>query len=113
MRQKRPQPRDRIREGENGDSVAGLAELVGATLTTPSRRVRKDEARSALLDAIDALPKDYATVIRLYDLDGQSVDETAKALCRSQGAVFMLRARALERLRGLLGTGSIFFSTVA
>jgi RNA polymerase sigma-70 factor (ECF subfamily) len=113
MRQKRPQPRDRVRQADNEDSVAGLAELLGVTLTTPSQRARRDEARAALLDAIDALPKDYATVIRLYDLHGQSVEETAKALGRSQGAVFMLRARALERLRGLLGTGSIFFSTVA
>jgi RNA polymerase sigma-70 factor (subfamily 1) len=113
MRQKRLQPRDRVQQADHEDSIADLVELLGATLTTPSKHVRQDEGRTILLDAIDALPSDYAAVIRLYDLQGQSVEATAKALDRSHGAVFMLRARALERLRGLLGTGSIFFSTVA
>lgn len=113
MRQKRPQPRDRVRPAPGEDSIAGLANMLGVTLTTPSKNIRQDEASQALMRAIEALPDDYATVIRLYDLEGQSVEETSAHLGRSPGAVFMLRARAHERLRGLLGTGSIFFSSSA
>lgn len=110
MRQKRPQPRDRVRPETGENSIAGLAELLGVTVTTPSMNVRKEEAMQVLSEAIDALPVDYAAAVRLYDLEGRSADDVAKELGRSPGAVYMLRARAHERLRGLLGSGSIFFS---
>jgi DNA-directed RNA polymerase specialized sigma24 family protein len=38
------------------------------------------------------------------------VEEVAKGLGRSKGAVHMLRARAYDRLKELLGSTSLFFS---
>lgn len=112
-RQKQPQPRDRVRPMTDGESIAGLADLLGVTTTTPSQHVRRDEAHGALERAIEALPEDYAVAVRMYDLQGQTIADVAAALGRSTGAVHMLRARAHDRLREQLGGPSQFFSSGA
>ncbi|HEY3242379.1 MAG TPA: sigma-70 family RNA polymerase sigma factor, partial [Phycisphaerae bacterium] len=61
--------------------------------------------------AIGKLPADYAKVVRMYDLEGRSVAEVAAAVGRSEGAVYMLRSRAHDRLRELLASASRFMST--
>lgn len=112
-RQKQPQPRDRIRPGRYEDSLVGLYNLLGTTSATPSRHVRQNEICKALEQAIDALPARYGRVIRLYDLEGQPVSEIAEELGKSAGAVHMLRARAHDRLRELLGSASTFWGSKA
>ncbi|MGD2110614.1 MAG: sigma-70 family RNA polymerase sigma factor [Phycisphaerae bacterium] len=103
QRKKRPQPRDRIQAGGEGDSVVGLYEVLGVTTTTPSRHVARDEMLTHLTAALETLPEDYATAIRLYDLEGLSIDDVSGQMGRSPGAIHMLRARAHDRLRGILG----------
>lgn len=93
------------------DSAAALYELLGATNTTPSRLVARAEAQGILCRAIERLPELYQKVVRLYDLEGRAVADVATELNRSQGAVFMLRARAHDRLRGIMGTASDYLST--
>lgn len=107
---KRPDPRKQIRAGPGQDSRAVLVEALGMTYTTPSVVARRQEANTYLEDALERLPPAYARVIRLYDLEGRSPAEVAEDLGKSQGAVFMLRARAHERLREVLGSASRFFS---
>ena len=43
-------------------------------------------------------------------LEGADVGDVASELDRSQGAVYMLRARAHDRLKGILGSASQFWS---
>jgi RNA polymerase sigma-70 factor (ECF subfamily) len=115
-RQKQPQPRDRVQipgTGGGGDSYDGLLVELGTTSTTPSRVAGRDEMHAMMERAIENLPPDYATVIRLYDLNGQPIAEVAANMKRSAGAVHMLRARAHDSLRQVLGTESMFFSTPA
>jgi RNA polymerase sigma-70 factor (ECF subfamily) len=101
-RQKRPPPaRQTNPVGDN--STVELFELLGVTTTSPSRVLASAEMKTALAGALAALPEDYARVVRLYDLEGRSIAETAEACGRSSGAVHMLRARAHTRLRELLG----------
>jgi RNA polymerase sigma factor (sigma-70 family) len=88
------------------DSCIALLDLVGYTTTTPSRHAIKNESREILDKAIAQLPDDYQTALRLYDLECKSAAEVAAAMGRSQGAVHMLRARALERLREILSASS-------
>lgn len=109
-RQKRPQPGQRVevRVGEN--STIQLLDLLGVTSATPSRQVAHAELMAAFDAAMQALPPDYATVVRMYDLEGRSIADVAAAVKRSAGAVHMLRARAHARLGELLGPGSQFFS---
>lgn len=112
-RQKRPQPQNRVALGNSEQSMCLLLEEIGATTTTPSRNAAAGEMKSALDHALAALPDDYALVIRQYDLEGRDAGDVAKALGRSEGAVYMLRARAHERLREHFSSGGQFFSRPA
>ncbi|MFO0974077.1 MAG: RNA polymerase sigma factor [Phycisphaerae bacterium] len=104
-RLKRPQPENRIiASGE--DSAVALLDKIGCTTTTPSRHTGKREVQQAVEDAVDRLPEDYAAVIRMYDLQGQNAADVARAMGRTEGAVFMLRARAHDRLRESLGSAT-------
>lgn len=106
-RKKRPPPTP----GSGGpDAEQSLVETLTGGLPTPSRQVGQAELRAVLAAALRELPPDYAEVIRLYDLAGCPIDEVAARLKRSTGAVFMLRARAHDRLQELLGSSSQYFS---
>lgn len=109
-RQKRPNPRHRVQAGGQDDSYVALVELLGATMTTPSIVAARSELQSALDQALNTLPADYAKVVRLYDLEGRDAKEVAQLMGKSPGAVYMLLARAHDRLRDALGSGSQFFS---
>ena len=92
------------------DSYVALVELLGATVTTPSLVAARHEIKSALDMALEKLPVDYAKAVRMYHLEGRDCKEVAEALGRSQGAVYMLLARAQNRLKDVLGSSSKFFS---
>ena len=110
-RAKRPNPRRRVQSPGTGDeSYVALVELLGATMTTPSLHAQQGEIRSALDCALDRLPPDYAKVVRECDLRGIPAPEVAKAIGKSPGAVYMMIARAHDRLRDILGSESRFFS---
>jgi RNA polymerase sigma-70 factor (subfamily 1) len=110
--QKRPDPRRRLSKapGTNSQSTI-LGGLPDPDSQTPSVRVAGLEAQRALEEALANLPEPYAQAVRLHDLEGMTLPEVAAAMKRSRGAVCMLRARGLERLRVLLGPQSHFFST--
>jgi RNA polymerase sigma-70 factor (ECF subfamily) len=113
-RAKRPSPAKQVHgPGSNESHVALIDALSATTRTTPSRKVAGREARGVLDDAITRLPEVYQDVVRLYDLEGQSATEVGDAIGRSPGAVYMLRGRAHDRLREILGTESGFFSNHA
>jgi RNA polymerase sigma-70 factor (ECF subfamily) len=99
---KRPDPRRRIGEGPAGASRTALLETLGHTSHTASRDAREREATELLLAALTRLPDSYRQVVEAYDLQDRDVEEVAAALGRSKGAVYMLRARAHDRLRELL-----------
>ena len=111
--QKRPQPGDRVRFSSHVDSATGLLAFLGVTSTTPSGQAQREERANRLNAALDALPEDYGLAVRLYDLEGLPIEEVATQLNRSKGAVHMLRARAHNRLKELLGAESKWFSTSA
>jgi RNA polymerase sigma-70 factor (ECF subfamily) len=107
---KRPSPRKRLHSPTAEQSFVALVEVLGVNTTTPSRDAAKGEAVGAMMHALRALPADYQKVIRLYDLEGLAAQEVATELGRSLGAMFMLRARAHDRLKDELGSASQFFS---
>lgn len=109
-RAKRPDPRKRVTGPANEESYVGLVEVLGVTTTTPSRDAAKREAVSIMDRTLAKLPKDYAKVVRLYDLECKPMEDVARELNRSQGACYMLRARAHDSLRDAMGTESQFFS---
>lgn len=109
---KRPGPKHRVEKPKMAeDSMAALVDLLGVTSTTPSIVAMRGEAGNILVQTIEKLSPEYAAVIRLYDLDGMPAAEVARRIGKSEGAMYMLRARAHERLREFLGKESRFFST--
>ena len=101
-RAKRPPAERRVRPKD--DASVLLYEQVMRTTSTPSRHLARNEAHHALEQALQNLPADYAHVVRRSHLDEVPVGEVAKELKRSEGAVYMLCARALDRLGELLCT---------
>lgn len=112
-RLKRPQPKNRVVLGAGDESSMALLENLGFTTTTPSRHAAQGEVHRAVEDALSRIPADYAEVVRLYDLKGMSASEVAAQINRSTGAVYMLRSRALDRLRESFASESRFFSKLA
>lgn len=110
---KRGGDRGRIDVVAVGDSYVTLLRVLSADGTSPSRQVARGEAHSALEQAVEELPDVYRSVVRMYDLEGKDVSAVAEALERSPGAVYMLRSRAHERLRTLLGATGKFFTNTA
>lgn len=109
-RKKRPPPAKQSAGQVEGESYCLLLEELVHTWSTPSRDVARGEARRMLESALAELPSDYGTVVRLYDLEGRSAREVAERIGRSEGAIYMLRSRAHDRLRALLGSPARFFS---
>lgn len=109
-RAKRPESGNRVGQTSE-ESFVALAEVLAQTSMTPSRHMARAEAASVLSSTLERLPPDYRTVITLYDLQGRSVQEVAHEMKRSPGAVHMMRARAHDRMRELLGAESQFFTT--
>lgn len=112
-RQKQLPPSKRIAEPNSSDSYVGLYEQLAATTTTPSRIAARKDVERLMQAAIDRLPPDYATAVRLYDLEGRSMNDITTMMNRSAGAVHMLRARAHQRLGELLGSASAWFDSRA
>lgn len=107
---KRGGDRRRVTPVGTDDSCAELFLSITAASATPSRQVAREEAVAAVLKALDLLPSIYASVVRMYDLEGRAVQDVGERLNRSPGAVYMLRARAHEQLAGLLGSASAFLT---
>ena len=109
---KTPPPHLKL-DAHGGDSCLALFDVVTSGGDTPSQIVRRDEARDRLSQMLRCLPPDYERTIRLYDLEGRPIDEVAAELKRSAPAIYMLRSRAHDRLRQLLGSPSAFLSSRA
>jgi RNA polymerase sigma-70 factor (ECF subfamily) len=109
---KRPNPHHRAtRAGAGGDSAVALIEQLSASGDgTPSRVAARSEAVRLLEQTLQGLPQDYQRVVRMYDLEGRPIGQVAQELGRSEGAVYMLRARAHDRLREAMGPASKFFT---
>lgn len=107
---KRPNPSRRIEARSHEDSMIAMVEAIGVTVSTPSLVAGKKEVISCIHKSLEKLPADYARVITMYDLQGRSIEEVIQELGRSKGAVYMLRARAHEHLREVLGSESQYFT---
>ena len=111
---KRPDRRRQVQASAE-DSCANFLLSLSASGTSPTQGARRMEAKELVEAALANIPPDYATAVRLYDLDGKAIDEVAGAFDppRTRGAVHMLRMRALEALRLLLGDPNRILSTRA
>lgn len=105
-RDKRSPPGAHARPLSIDDSCAMLVQRLEAPITSASRKLSREESKALLLRALEQLPPEYQTVIRLYELEELSGPEVAERMARSHGAVRMLLARARARLAEILGSES-------
>lgn len=108
-RAKRPDSRPRAEQGEGEASRAAFLDALVQVSRTASRDAVTREAVDLLSDALARLPESYRQIVELYDLQGRDIDELSATLGRSKGALYMLRARAHDRLAELLGPASHLF----
>lgn len=80
-------------------SVIHLLQELAVYHRTPSRSAIVHELAIALEQSIERLPADYRTAIKARFIEGLDVEETARRMSRSKGAVLMLCNRALKALR--------------
>ena len=108
--EKRGRNHRRVNAFVGEESFVALYEHVAATDTTPSRHAARNEVCAAVEWALLQLPEQYRLVVRMYDLEGRPMIEIAHLLQRSVGAAHMLRKRAHDRLRELMGNATRYFS---
>ncbi len=78
--------------------------LVAPNGNSPSQSAQRRELSIILADALAELAADHREVVVLRTLEGRDWDEVARAMGRSPGAVRLLWARALKKLRPLIET---------
>ncbi len=98
------QKRDASREAAlpAGSEAAGLANLLAASMTTPSQAFSRDQRQLRTMAALETLPDDQREALRLRYLVGLPSKEIAKKFGKSDGAMRVMISRALSRLQTML-----------
>jgi RNA polymerase sigma-70 factor (ECF subfamily) len=107
---RRPDPRLRARPMTVDESYVALSAMLGTASSTPSRVAGRSDNQRMIRAAVERLPPVYRDVVKLCDLEHKAASEVAAKMGRSVGAIKMLRMRAHDWLRDLLGSGSAFLS---
>lgn len=100
------QKRDASREAaivEGSQGGGGIAELLIASITTPSQAFSRDQKQLKMLAALESLPNEQQEALRLRYLVGLPSKEIAERLGKSDGATRVMLSRGLTRLQQLLG----------
>ncbi len=98
------QKRDARREAAlpAGSNAAGIANLLAASITTPSAAFSRDQRQLRMLAALDTLPEHEREALRLRYLIGLPSKEIAKKFGNSDGATRVMISRALSKLQEIL-----------
>lgn len=101
----------REKQSARGQAFDPLTTSVAAVNPTPSEAAAVEEARRAVLDALQRIPMAFQVVLELHYWEGLSVAELADVIDIPQGTVKSRLARGREHLRQFLpaGTDSEFF----
>jgi RNA polymerase sigma-70 factor (ECF subfamily) len=84
-------------------SSQALDRGLAAAHSTPSQRASRREQAMLLADTLRLLPEDYREVIILHHLEELTFPEISVRMGRTVDSVKNLWARALAKLRGLMG----------
>lgn len=91
-------------------SAPDLLNRIASPDSTPSRKLARDEAISALLTSLARLTQDQRDVVRLRYLEHMPVAEVAAKLGKTEAAVHMLCHRGLKALRTFMVSISRYMS---
>lgn len=111
--QKRSASREVNLSAGSGDDGGGMADLLAASITSPSGVLSRQQKEFHMLQALDSLPEDAREALRMRYVEGLPSKEIAQKLGRTDGAVRVLLTRSLQKLQDILSHNSDFNTLVA
>lgn len=96
-----------------GEDGGGMADLLAASMTSPSGVLSKRQKEFHMLQALESLPEDAREALRMRYVDGLPSKEIAQKLGRTDGAVRVLLTRSLQKLQEILSHNTDFQTLVA
>jgi RNA polymerase sigma-70 factor, ECF subfamily len=97
----------------SGDEGGGMADLLAASMTSPSGVLSRQQKEFHMLEALESLPEDARDALRMRYVEGLPSKEIAQKLGRTDGAVRVLLTRSLQKLQEILSHNSDFQTLVA
>lgn len=84
-------------------SQAGIANLLVASITSPSMAFSRRQKEDVLRQALDRLPTEQRQVLHMRYADGRATRDIADEIGKSDGATRVLLTRALKKLKQMVG----------
>lgn len=99
-----------IAAGHGQSTAADILDLLAGNTSTPSVSVARREMIDAIHAGLACLPEDQRRAIQLHCLEGRSLDETAKLMNKTPGAVRALVHRGKVKLQDQLDRSALWLS---
>lgn len=100
--QKRAKHKEVGIHGSPEQSQIGIANLLVASITSPSRAFSRQQKEFKLLHAMEKMSDDQRTVLNMRYGEGKPTKEIAESIGKSDGATRVLLTRALKKLKNLV-----------
>jgi RNA polymerase sigma-70 factor (ECF subfamily) len=100
--QKRSAGREMALDAGADSQGGGLVDLLVASMTTASQAFSRDQRQIRLLAALESLPEEQRTALRLRYLEGLPSKEIAQRLGKTDGSIRVMLTRSLAKLQELL-----------
>lgn len=94
--------------GSGSDEGGGMADLLAASMTSPSGVLSRQQKEFHMLQALESLPEDARDALRMRYVEGLPSKEIAQKLGRTDGAVRVLLTRSLQKLQEILSHNTDF-----
>jgi RNA polymerase sigma-70 factor (ECF subfamily) len=101
--QKRGAHREVGIDGASDQGSVGIANLLVASITSPSRAFSRNQKEFVLLNAMEKMPDEQRRVLQMRYGDGLAPRDIARQIGKSDGATRVLLTRALQKLKDLVG----------
>jgi len=88
--------------GNAGSEEVGLEQLLAASMTSPSAAFSRDIRASRLQEAIEQLPDEQKTVVRMRYVEGLPTKQIAEKLGKNDVAIRVLLSRCMRILENQL-----------
>lgn len=101
--QKRTANRERALSDHAAGASQNFADLLIASITSPSAAFSRNQKEFRLQQALAELPEEQRLVLRLRFVDGLATKEIAEQIGKSDGAVRVMLSRTIGQLQQHLG----------
>ncbi len=88
--------------GSAEQSQVGIANLLVASITSPSRAFSRQQKEFKLVHAMEQMPDEQRQVLQMRYAEGKPTKEIAESIGKSDGATRVLLTRALKKLKNLV-----------